>query len=144
MASVLKRLWRILEANRASASDIFDTDFQREFKAWEERLRRNMKLDEDFEPFESFNRNDSYRHAKNEAKQAPTQDEKIAGYYANLEIPYGADLETVKKAYRKMMKQYHPDKFSGDPEKQKTATEITKRLNEAYQALEKYLQSRST
>lgn len=139
MSSVLERLWRIIEANRASANESFSRDFLREFEAWEERLRHKMKLDDDFEP--SYK---NYRAYEAPPKREPMRDEKIAGYYANLEIPYGADLETVKKAYRKLMKQYHPDKFAGDHEKQKTATEITKRLNEAYQALEKYLQSRST
>lgn len=139
MSSVLERLWRILEANRASAPEALGDDFLREFEQWEERLRRKMKLDEDFET--SYK---SSRTNEQPPKREPSKDEKIAGYYANLETPYGADLETVKKAYRKLMKQYHPDKFSGDTEKQKTATEITKQLNEAYQALEKYLQSRST
>ncbi|MFQ3597859.1 MAG: J domain-containing protein [Chloroherpetonaceae bacterium] len=139
MNSVLERLWRILEANRTSTQEALGNDFLRDFAEWEERLRRKMKLDDDFEA--SYNRS---RTNEPPPKREPTRDEKIAGYYANLEIPYGADLETVKKAYRKLMKQYHPDKFSGDLEKQKTATEISKRLNEAYQALEKYLQSRST
>ncbi len=139
MSSVLERLWRILEANRAAAQESLSDDVLREFEQWQARLRRKMKLDDDFEAFY----NSSQTH-KQPPKQEPIRDAKIAGYYANLEIPYGSDLETVKKAYRKLMKQYHPDKFSGDPEKQKTATEITKRLNEAYQALEKHLQSRST
>ncbi len=145
MSSVLKRLWRILEANRTAAQEALGDDFRRDFQHWEERLRRKMKLNDDFEAFDAHHRHDFYRHRHEHQKtQTPTRDETIAGYYANLEIPYGADLETVKKAYRKLMKQYHPDKFSGDPEKQKIATEITKRLNEAYQALEKYLQSHST
>ncbi len=140
MSSVLERLWRIIEANRASASESFgNSDFLREFEQWEERLRKKMKVEEDFETFEKRYHSD-YSHEQ----PKPTRDEKIAGYYANLELPYGADLEAVKKAYRKLMKQYHPDKFSSDPEKQKTATEITKGLNKAYQELEKYLQSRST
>ncbi len=141
MSSVLKRLWRIIEAHRASASESFgNRDFLREFEQWEERLRKKMKVDEDFETFEK-RYHSRYSHAQ--PKQAPSIDEKIAGYYANLELPYGADLEAVKKAYRKLMKQYHPDKFSSNPEKQRIATEITKGLNKAYQELEKYLQSRS-
>ncbi len=140
MSSVLKRLWRIIEANRASASESFGSiDFLREFEQWEERLRKKMKVENDFESFEK-----QYRTYQSHTTQAPSRDEKIAGYYANLELPYGADLEAVKKAYRKLMKQYHPDKFSSDPEKQKIATEITKGLNKAYQELEKYWQSRST
>lgn len=139
MNSVLERLWRILEANRASAQKSLGDDFLREFEQWEERLRQKMKLDDDFEA--SYK---NFRTHEPPPKRESKRDEKIAGYYANLEIPFGSDLDTVKNAYRRLMKQYHPDKFSGNPEKQKTATEISKRLNEAYQALEKYLQSRST
>ncbi|MCS6988665.1 MAG: J domain-containing protein [Chloroherpetonaceae bacterium] len=135
MNSALKRLWRILKANASARAN---DDFLREFEQWEERLRRKMKLDDDFET-----RNDFCR-AYEPPKQEPTRDEKIAGYYANLELPYGASLEEVRKAYRNLMKRYHPDKFSGDPEKQKTATEIAKGLNKAYRELEKHLQSRST
>jgi DnaJ-domain-containing protein 1 len=139
MSSVLERLRRVIEANRAASKEKLNDDFLREFEAWEERLRRKMKLDDEFESSKSY-----AQTSEPPPKPKPAKDEKIAAYYANLETPYGADLETVKKAYRNLMKQYHPDKFSGDAEKQKTATEITKRLNEAYQALEKYLQSRST
>jgi len=32
------------------------------------------------------------------------QDERLAGYYANLEIPYGSDLHTVRAAWKQMMK----------------------------------------
>ncbi|RFM23794.1 MAG: hypothetical protein D0433_09180 [Candidatus Thermochlorobacter aerophilum] len=66
-------------------------------------------------------------------------DSKIAGYYANLEIPYGSDLETVRRAWRKMVAKYHPDKFAGNPEKQQIATELTKGINRAYEELTKYL-----
>lgn len=129
MSSVFKRLWRILEANAPSRDS---DDFRREFEGWEERLRQKMRAD------------DFRRANEPPPKQEPARDEKIAGYYANLEIPYGSDLETVKKAYRNLMKRYHPDNFAGNPEKQKIATEIAKGLNKAYQELEKHLQSRST
>ena len=32
------------------------------------------------------------------AEEAPSQDPRLAGYYANLELPYGADLQTVRQA----------------------------------------------
>ncbi len=70
-------------------------------------------------------------------------DSKIAGYYANLEIPYGSDLETVRRAWRKLVAKYHPDKFAGNPEKQKIATELTKGINRAYEELTKYLSKES-
>jgi len=52
-------------------------------------------------------------------------------YYEILEISQNADKTTIKKAYRKMAKQYHPDKNQGDKE----AEQKFKLCNEAYQCL---------
>ena len=38
-------------------------------------------------------------------------DARIAGYYAALELPIGADITAVKQAHRRLMKRYHPDRF---------------------------------
>ncbi len=52
-------------------------------------------------------------------------------YYEILEITRDADKTTIKKAYRKMAKKYHPDKNPGDKE----AEHKFKLCNEAYQCL---------
>jgi len=52
-------------------------------------------------------------------------------YYEILEVSQNADKATIKKAYRKMAKQYHPDKNAGDSE----AEHKFKLCNEAYQCL---------
>jgi molecular chaperone DnaJ len=52
-------------------------------------------------------------------------------YYEILEVSTNADKAEIKKAYRKMAKQYHPDKNSGDKE----AEHMFKLVNEAYQCL---------
>ena len=52
-------------------------------------------------------------------------------YYEILEISRDADKTTIKKAYRKMAKTYHPDKNPGDKE----AEHKFKLCNEAYQCL---------
>lgn len=52
-------------------------------------------------------------------------------YYEILEVSQGADKATIKKAYRKMAKKYHPDKNPGDKE----AEHKFKLCNEAYQCL---------
>ena len=72
----------------------------------------------------------------------PRQDPVLAKYYANLEVTYGADLETVKKAWKRLVKKYHPDLHSNDPRKASIARELTQGLNEAYAELEKRLKSR--
>ena len=52
-------------------------------------------------------------------------------YYEILEVSQTADKTTIKKAYRKLAKQYHPDKNPGDEE----AEHKFKLCNEAYQCL---------
>ncbi len=60
-------------------------------------------------------------------------------WYRTLEVDQDADLRTVRKAYRKLLLQYHPDRHASDPEKYKAATEVTRRLTEAYNGLTRYL-----
>jgi curved DNA-binding protein len=52
-------------------------------------------------------------------------------YYAVLGVAPDADEQTIKQAYRKLARQYHPDINPGDKE----AEERFKEINEAYQAL---------
>lgn len=52
--------------------------------------------------------------------------------YRNLELEPGADFETVKRAYRRLMRAYHPDRYADDPERQRVATEISAKLNASF------------
>jgi DnaJ-domain-containing protein 1 len=64
-------------------------------------------------------------------------DEAIRRAYAALEVPPGSDFETLRKAYRRLMRKYHPDLHGGSREGQRAATDLTQRLTEAYKLLEK-------
>jgi molecular chaperone DnaJ len=52
-------------------------------------------------------------------------------YYELLEVEKSADQKTIKRAYRKLAMEYHPDRNQGNPE----AEEKFKAINEAYEVL---------
>ena len=52
-------------------------------------------------------------------------------YYEQLGVPRNASQEDLKKAFRKLAMQYHPDRNPGDPEAEQTF----KAINEAYDVL---------
>ncbi|MDH3454523.1 MAG: co-chaperone DjlA [Desulfuromonadales bacterium] len=64
----------------------------------------------------------------------------LSHHYAMLGLENGADLSTVKKAYRKLVTEYHPDKIvsKGLPEDFiKFAEQKFREINEAYEAITK-------
>jgi len=66
-------------------------------------------------------------------------DKRLRELYAQLEVPYGAPFEDVKKSFRRLMRKYHPDLHVGNPQKHKTATQLTMSLTQAYNELEQHL-----
>ena len=64
----------------------------------------------------------------------------MARYYQRLEIDYGSDWETVRQAYRRLMRKYHPDLHANKaPDKIRAAVEVSQALTQAYNELEKHL-----
>jgi DnaJ-class molecular chaperone len=53
-------------------------------------------------------------------------------YYRILGVPRNASAQEIKKAYRKLAMQYHPDR---NPGKEQQANEKFKEINEAYGVL---------
>jgi molecular chaperone DnaJ len=61
-----------------------------------------------------------------------TENLKYDSYYELFEVHSKASQEEIKKAYRKKLKQWHPDK---NIDRIKESEEITKVLNHAYSIL---------
>jgi molecular chaperone DnaJ len=55
----------------------------------------------------------------------------VSDYYAILEVPRDADESAIKKAYRRLAMQYHPDRNNGD----RQAEARFKQVTEAYEVL---------
>ena len=61
--------------------------------------------------------------------------------YDVLGVSPNASDDEIKKAYRNLVKKYHPDRYAGDPKAQEAAGEKLKQVNEAYNIIEKQRKS---
>jgi hypothetical protein len=59
-------------------------------------------------------------------------------YYATLGATPDTNWETLRANYRRLIGQWHPDRFSDDPPSKRIAEERSKQITIAYQTLEKY------
>jgi hypothetical protein len=72
-------------------------------------------------------------------RRTPAGDQAIRQAYAALEVPPGSDFDTVRKAYRRLMRKYHPDLHTSSAEAQRAANDLAQKLSESYKLLEKQL-----
>lgn len=64
--------------------------------------------------------------------------EALRPAFAELGVPFGADPEACKTAYKKLLKVHHPDRHAGHVENMRKATEKSARINAAYEKIERW------
>lgn len=138
--------------------DLTDEELEQELKARKRRRQaaqdaadatredHSSTIDEDaWKEVEDTLRGSRYRSSRQSQKRSYQRSRQsvsgstTAHLYAQLECPVGADIDTVRKQYRKLMRKYHPDVHSGDAQKQKLATELSQKLTAAYNELRRIL-----
>jgi DnaJ-domain-containing protein 1 len=131
LGSFLKSIFSEDENDDAGRRQYYDEDMQEAWDELEDYLNEGKA-----EQREKTKRREQAR-AEEKQRVNPAR-EKLREDYANLKVPFGAPFEEVKLAYKKLLRQYHPDKHASDPQKFKLATEITSKLNQSFQRIEEY------
>jgi len=68
--------------------------------------------------------------------------EELRADFECLGVPFGADIETCKAAYKKLLKIHHPDRHAGHEGNFKKATEKSAKINAAWDRIEKWRQDK--
>lgn len=79
-----------------------------------------------------------YQQSSNEIPSGYTTPDALEEAYATLGIKHSASDAEVKRAYRKLMSQHHPDKLISKglpPEMMKIATEKAQKIQKAYESI---------
>ena len=127
-----------------------DDIFSRRSGATSSRGTGDPDLDAAFEELNDFLNEGAAADARKASarQQAYTAPKKPAGPpeelkedYKTLGVAFGAPFPEVKTAYKRLLKQYHPDKNADNPEKLRIATELTQKYNMAYQRVETWVET---
>lgn len=99
------------------------------FKTLNARLQREIREQE-------------ARLAELAQRLGPNHRRQVMLWYARLEVPPGSNLQTVRQAYHRLMRRYHPDRFASDRDMEEEATRLSQELTVAYRGLRDHLEDR--
>jgi len=118
LASALREKAQALKNSKTDSEEPTDEELENLFKQeWEDIQFQNQ--------------------GKTRTRTNPVAKRKLKEAYQRLGLSDGASVEDAEKAYKKQMREYHPDRFASSPEKQKAATKIAQMLSEALETIRK-------
>ena len=136
------------EKNAYTTEKIKTEKSKEKFTFTQKETKTEFKFDTSKQQSEFNTKNNSqsqkFSNKKTEQQKASSKQKKQTTgkrYYVPFElyedfktlcVMPGTNLEECKIAYKSLLKQFHPDKFANEPEKQKEATEITSSITSAF------------
>jgi DnaJ-domain-containing protein 1 len=69
----------------------------------------------------------------------PEHRARVKLWYARLELDPGVSADEVRRAFRALMRNYHPDRYTSNPDHEALATDLSQQLTIAYNGLLAYL-----
>ena len=67
-----------------------------------------------------------------QARRDRMREVTVAKCYARLELPVGASRAELQRAWRGLLRQYHPDRYLGDAEQHASSIAVVTGLTDAY------------
>ena len=95
----------------------------------------SQEIEEELEQLKAQMKNPQNRANHTYTKYTPPVNDKNKQFYEILEVKPGATQDEIKQAYKRLVKQWHPDLFFNNPQLQLPAAEKFKKINEAYKKL---------
>ena len=143
-----KRLWDLARANANDfTSELLggdDTLTARERAALEQEVAESVGAKAGRHAREMKDRaEDAWDRAYDAAQRGSGPDaaaQELERWYRTLELEPGAPLEEIRRAYRTLVKRYHPDRYANDPAKYAAANEVVQRVTAAYDGLRAHLE----
>jgi DnaJ-domain-containing protein 1 len=133
-----------------SVINSYFNDFEKE-TAGRLRSSGDPDLDAAYEELNDF-LNDGAKYTKKSAENFQSYNAKTSNVklppeelrtdFEYLGVPFGADNETCKATYKKLLKIHHPDRHAGHEGNYKKATERSAKINAAYDRIEKWRQEK--
>lgn len=131
------RTYRSQSNSRSDYSDSYERTYYKESSGNEEtydREEESRRYSKE-EDYQSQYEDREQREEKEEPRSSPT-DITLKKCYEILDVAENASADEIKKAYKKLVKQWHPDSHKSKERKEIAESEM-KKINEAYEMLEK-------
>ncbi len=96
-------------------------------------FRRKITKNSQYDDYYQESDNDYYEESYENKKGGTVNSNLMKNYYNQLGISESHTNEEIKKAYRQLSKEYHPDK-----NKEKSAQMLFQNINKAYEAIKKF------
>jgi DnaJ-domain-containing protein 1 len=129
--SFSSRLWRVLRGVSPDFEDVDPDDLLRKLR---EARRQAQAAGQSFRAGGSRSKSPG-KSSSNKTSGLP---DDVARAYSRLELSTNGSVDDAKKAWRKLMRKYHPDRHQADEHKREVATKLAAALTESYEIIKDY------
>ena len=133
--------WTNISGANRNVRSSGDPDFDAAYEELNDFLNsRNHRFEGRRQENENRSSGNSARSARSNDPNLPPEELRLD--FEKLGVHFGADEETCKNAYKKLMKIHHPDRHAGHANNFKKATERAARINASWDKISKWHQER--